>query len=169
MFESTLTELLYGKGAHANPIGCIEDLPPNLASRTIEGYPHSIWQLVNHMNYWMDYELHRIAGACPAYPEHASAGWLPNSAPPTDTDWSKAVSLFRDLIAKLAELAHSGTQALSRPRAASPALLDRRRHPLATCVPQFLSHRPNRDAPPPPERLATQSRRRHLVAGITAK
>ena len=114
MFESTLTELLYGKGAHANPIGCVEDLPPNLASRTIEGYPHSIWQLVNHMNYWMDYELRRIAGACPTYPEHASASWLPNSAPPTDADWSKAVSLFRDLIAKLAELAHSGTQALSR-------------------------------------------------------
>jgi uncharacterized damage-inducible protein DinB len=114
MFESTLTELLYGKGAHANPIGCVEDLPANLASRTIEGFPHSIWQLVNHMNYWMDYELHRIAGACPTYPEHASGSWLPNSAPTTDADWTQGVARFRDLITRLAELAKSGTQSLSR-------------------------------------------------------
>jgi uncharacterized damage-inducible protein DinB len=62
----------------------------------------------------MEYELHRIAGACPAYPEHASASWLPNSAPPGEADWTKAVARFRELIARLAEVAHSGTQALSR-------------------------------------------------------
>ena len=100
MFESTLIELLYGKGAHANPIACVEDLSADLAARTIDGFPHSIWQLVNHMNYWMDYELHRIAGACPPYPEHASASWLPESAPPTEADWTQAVSRFRDLIAR---------------------------------------------------------------------
>ena len=114
MFESTLTELLYGKGAHANPIACVEDLPANLASRKIEGFPHSIYQLVDHMNYWMDYELHRIAGASRPYPEHASASWLPGSAPPSDADWTQAVARFRDLVAKLVELAKSGTQSLSR-------------------------------------------------------
>jgi uncharacterized damage-inducible protein DinB len=114
MFESTLTELLYGKGAHANPIACVEDLPAIVASRTIDGFPHSIWQLLNHMNYWMDYELHRIAGACPTYPEHASGSWLPNSPAPTDADWTQAVARFRDLITRLAELAKSGTQSLSR-------------------------------------------------------
>ena len=114
MFESALTELLYGKGAHANPIACIEDLPRNLASRTIDGFPHSIWQLVSHMNYWMDFELHRIAGTCPTYPEHASASWLPNSVSASDADWKQAVSQFRDLVAKLAGLAKSGAQSLAR-------------------------------------------------------
>jgi uncharacterized damage-inducible protein DinB len=114
MFESVLSELLYGKGAHANPVACVEDLSAILASRTLDGFPHSTWQLVNHMNYWMDYELHRIAGACPAYPEHASASWLPNSAPAAEADWANAVARFRELIARLAEVAHSGTQALSR-------------------------------------------------------
>ncbi len=114
MFESTLTELLYGKGAHANPVDCVEDLPAGLASRTIQGFPHSIWQLVSHMNYWMDYELHRIAGACAPYPEHASASWLPESTPPTEADWTQAVTRFRELIARFADLAISGTQSLSR-------------------------------------------------------
>jgi uncharacterized damage-inducible protein DinB len=114
MFETTLTELLHGKGAHADPIACLEDLSIHLASRTIDGFPHSIWQLVSHMNFWMDYELHRIAGGAPAYPEHASASWHPSSAPPTQAAWTQAVSEFRDLIGKLTELAKSGTQSLSR-------------------------------------------------------
>jgi uncharacterized damage-inducible protein DinB len=114
MFETTLTELLYGKGAHASPIACIEDLSANLASRTIVGFPHSIWQLVSHMNYWMNYELHRIAGAPPEYPEHAAGSWLPGSAPPAETDWAQAVAQCRDLLAKCGELAKSGTQSLSR-------------------------------------------------------
>ena len=114
MFETTLTELLNGKGAHADPIACIEDLSTDLASRTIDGFPHSIWQLVSHMNFWMDYELHRIAGGAPTYPDHASGSWLPNSTPPTEAAWTQAVSEFRDLIGRLIELAKSSTQSLSR-------------------------------------------------------
>jgi uncharacterized damage-inducible protein DinB len=114
MFETTLTELLYGKGAHAHPIACIEGLPANLASRTIDGFPHSIWQIVNHMNYWMNYELQRIAGAPREYPEHAAASWLADSAPPAESDWVQAVAQCRDLLAKSAELANSGTQSLLR-------------------------------------------------------
>jgi uncharacterized damage-inducible protein DinB len=140
MFESTLTELLYGKGAHADPIGCVEDLSANLASRTLDGFPHSIYQLVNHMNYWMDYELHRIAGACPAYPEHASASWLPNSVPATDADWTKAVALLRDLIGKLAELAHSGTQALSREVPAAGSQQAQRSSTVGAILWQVASH-----------------------------
>jgi uncharacterized damage-inducible protein DinB len=114
MFETTLTELLHGKASHADPIACIEDLPANLAARTINGFPHSIWQLVSHMNYWMDYELHRIAGAATTYPEHASHSWLPNSAPPNDAAWTQTINQFRDLIARFADLAKSSTQSLSR-------------------------------------------------------
>ncbi len=60
-----LTELLHGKGAHADPMACIEDLSAELAARHVEGFPHSIGQLVFHMNYWMDYELRRIRGEKP--------------------------------------------------------------------------------------------------------
>ena len=68
----TLTELLHGKGSHADPIACVEDISAELAARQVAGFPHSIGQLVFHMNYWMDYELRRIRGQRPAYPEHNS-------------------------------------------------------------------------------------------------
>jgi hypothetical protein len=61
MMERALTELLYGKGAHANPLACVEDVPLELAGRRVEGFPHSIGQLVAHMNYWMEYEVRRMA------------------------------------------------------------------------------------------------------------
>jgi hypothetical protein len=71
MMDSTYRWLLRGKGAHADPIAILADVPASAAGRLMEGYPHSIWQMVGHMNYWMQYELERIAGKKPHYPEHA--------------------------------------------------------------------------------------------------
>jgi uncharacterized damage-inducible protein DinB len=72
MSSRALTELLRGRGAHVDPLACVEDLSDELAARQVAGFPHSVGQLVFHMNYWMDYELRRIRGERPAYPTHAS-------------------------------------------------------------------------------------------------
>jgi uncharacterized damage-inducible protein DinB len=63
--SQSLIELLRGKGAHVDPIGCVEDLATELAERRIAGFPHSVADLVFHMNYWMNYELKRIRGQKP--------------------------------------------------------------------------------------------------------
>ncbi len=114
MPERTLIELLYGKGAHANPVACVEDVSTELAGRLVDGFPHSLWQLVSHMNYWMDYELKRMRNEAPPYPEHAAGSWRADSAPPNETHWKEAVSSIADLIGKLAALAESDPQVLSR-------------------------------------------------------
>ncbi len=114
MSERTLIELLHGKGAHANPIACVEDLSADLAGRTADGFPHSTWQLLSHMNYRMDYEIRRIAGNPPPYPEHATGSWLPDSAPASETHWNGAVARFRNLLETLAGIAQSDQQELSR-------------------------------------------------------
>ena len=72
MSQRALTELFRGKGAHVDPVACVEDISAEVAARQVAGVPHSIGQLVFHMNYWMDYELRRIRGERPAYPEHNS-------------------------------------------------------------------------------------------------
>jgi uncharacterized damage-inducible protein DinB len=114
MTEGTLVELLYGRAAHANPIACVEDLSADLAARTVDGFPHSTWQLLSHMNYWMDYELQRIAGHAPPYPEHSSGSWLPDSAPRSEADWAAAIAHLRKLLDALAALAQSDAQELGR-------------------------------------------------------
>jgi uncharacterized damage-inducible protein DinB len=114
MSEPVLIELFRGKGVHANPVACVEDLSPALAARTIDGFPHSVWQLLSHMNYWMNYEIQRIAGHPPAYPEHAAGSWLPDPTPPNEVAWASAVTRFRELIDAAIHLAQSDSVTLSR-------------------------------------------------------
>lgn len=114
MAERGLIELLYGKGSHANPIACVEDVPPALAGRRVEGFPHSIWQLVGHLNYWMDYEMRRIRGEAPKYPEHSGKDWPADTAPGDEQEWKKAVSLFGESLGKLAALAAASPEELAR-------------------------------------------------------
>ncbi|HEX4545331.1 MAG TPA: DinB family protein [Candidatus Acidoferrum sp.] len=114
MSERALIELLYGKGAHANPLACVEDASVELAGRAVEGFPHSIWQMVGHMNYWIDYELMRIRREAPSYPEHSGQDWPASSAPGGEQEWKKAVSQFGELIGRLAVLAGASQKESTR-------------------------------------------------------
>ncbi len=112
MSDRDFDEWLHGKGAHADPVACIEDVPAKMAGKKIDGFPHSIWQLVSHMNFWMDYEIKRIADAAPPYPEHASLSWPTEGTPPSEKHWSDAKITFSALLQKLSTLAQSPPDAL---------------------------------------------------------
>jgi uncharacterized damage-inducible protein DinB len=113
MSSRALTELLHGKGAHADPVACVEDLSAELAARHAQGFPHSIAQLVFHMNYWMDYELRRIRGQRPPYPEHNSESFP--TAPLMDPEeWDRTIKHLVTLLSDCAALANSSQQELDR-------------------------------------------------------
>src|SRR5277367_7178062 len=122
MGDTTLRELVYGQGAHVDPVACVEDLSAELASRTVAGYPHSIWQIVEHMNYWMHYDLGKIAGENRPYPNKAIESWPahpnpatdPASDPVTDEQWRASTNRFANLLARIAQLAESDEAALAR-------------------------------------------------------
>jgi uncharacterized damage-inducible protein DinB len=109
-----VVELLYGKGAHVDPVALVQDVSFESCARTVSGFPHSIWQIVWHMDYWMDYELRRIQGDRPVYPAHASASWPLETAPENDSEWGKAAARFCTLIDELALLAETGEETLNR-------------------------------------------------------
>src|SRR5215831_10609748 len=105
MSQRALTELLHGKGSHVDAVACLGDLSFELAVQTAAGFPHCIGQLVFHMNYWMDYELRRIRGQKPKYPEHNAesfppAGWLSD-----EKEWDRLRGQFGTLVDELATLA----------------------------------------------------------------
>jgi len=114
MSQRALTELLRGKGAHADPIACVEDISAELAARQVAGFPHSIGQLVFHINYWMEYELRRIRGLRPPYPEH-SAGSFPAAPSPVDAEeWERSRTRLVNLLGEFAALAKSSPRELQR-------------------------------------------------------
>jgi uncharacterized damage-inducible protein DinB len=114
MSSRELTELLHGKGAHADPLACVEDLPAELAARHAEGFPHSIGQLVFHMNYWMDYELRRIRGEKPAYPEHSSESFPPAPSPADAQDWDRLQKHFAAFLVDFTTMADSSSVEMRR-------------------------------------------------------
>jgi uncharacterized damage-inducible protein DinB len=113
MSSRALIELLRGKGAHADPVACVEDLSIELASRHVQGFPHSIAQLIFHMNYWMDHELRRIRGQKPAYPEHNSESF-PIASSTDPEEWDRTRKHLVTLLSDLANLANSSRQELDR-------------------------------------------------------
>jgi uncharacterized damage-inducible protein DinB len=114
MSSRALTELLRGKGSHADPVACVEDLSAVLAGRTVADFPHSIGQLVFHMNYWMDYEVRRIRGERPAYPEHSSESFPPSPSPADAQDWDRLRKRFAGLLADFTALAKSSPEEMQR-------------------------------------------------------
>jgi uncharacterized damage-inducible protein DinB len=114
MPSDALIELLRGKGAHADPVACVEGLSAELAARKIAGFPHSIAHLVFHMNYWMDYDLRRIAGERPPYPTHNAESFPSGAAPADAQEWEGLKERFAALITDSAALASSSGQELER-------------------------------------------------------
>jgi uncharacterized damage-inducible protein DinB len=109
-----LAELLRGTGAHADPIACIEDVSRELAARKLEGFPHSIRDLVFHMNYWMDYDLRRVAGEHPPYPTHNAESFPSNAGPKNAKEWDALTKRFAALINQSVAFADSSPQELTR-------------------------------------------------------
>ena len=114
MGDTTLRELVYGRGAHLDPVACVEDISAAVATRTVEGYPHSIWQIVEHMNYWMEYDLRKVSGENPPYPEKAIESWLAPPNPADEKQWQATTRRFESLLAQVAELSQSDPATLER-------------------------------------------------------
>ncbi len=114
MSTQAMIELLRGRGAHADPLACVEDISAELAARRVENFPHSIAELVFHMNYWMDYELRRIGGEKPKYPEHNAESFPPAPSPADEKAWERLRRDFAWFLAEFAELAESPRAELDR-------------------------------------------------------
>lgn len=114
MTERVLKELLRGKGAHADPLACIEDISAELAARSIPRFPHSIGQIVFHMNYWMNYDLRRIRVEKPPYPAHAAESWPEAASPRDGQDWDRLRRDFAWFLAEYAKLGESSSTELAR-------------------------------------------------------
>lgn len=114
MLHQALTELFRGKGAHADPMACVEDLSAELAAEQVRGFPHSIADLVFHLNYWMRYELRRIGGEKPKYPEHNAESFPPKPFAGREGEWARLRNDFAGLLAAFAEHTQSSEAELSR-------------------------------------------------------
>lgn len=59
-----------------------------------EGFPHSIWELIFHMNYWQDYMLDLLNGDTPKSENPDDESWPDSSSPESEEEWDAAVAYF---------------------------------------------------------------------------
>ena len=70
-------ELLTETLAYMAPAKALEALPTEVAERQLPGAPHSIAEIVAHMNFWQNWFLERAQGIPSPMAAHAAEGWPP--------------------------------------------------------------------------------------------
>jgi len=98
---ATVDRFLYGESGHVHLLDALEGLDVELVGARIEHFPHTMFQIVEHMRFWQDISLARIRGETAKIPEHAADGWLAPPQPTAEMTWSASL---RALTAGLREL-----------------------------------------------------------------
>jgi len=99
-----LRKILSWEDAHAGFDAAVADVPPALRGVAPKGFPHTPWQLLEHMRICQ----HDILDFCrnPAYVElRMEDYWPPSAEPHTAKAWRESVAAFRRDRAQLVELA----------------------------------------------------------------
>ena len=100
-----LRRILSWQDAHVGFEKSVEGLKPNLRGVRVEGFPHSAWELVEHMRITQ----YDILDFCrnPKYKEITWPDdyWPSSAEPPSATAWDESVSAFRADRAALEALA----------------------------------------------------------------
>jgi hypothetical protein len=117
--------LLDCQSAHASFDAALAGFPPKLRGATVNGIPHSAWQLLEHLRLGQ----HDILEYC-TKPKHKSpqwpAGfWPPFADPPSRAAWDKSVRGFRADLRAMKRLVrlHAGTLLEPIPHASDVTLL----------------------------------------------
>ena len=103
--RAQLKRILSWQDAHVGFEKTVEGLAPKLRGKRVEGFPHSPWELVEHLRITQ----HDILDFCrnPKYEELTwpEDYWPKSPEPPSERAWDEAISAFREDRAALEALA----------------------------------------------------------------
>lgn len=103
-FRKLLADALTWREAHATFDDAVNDFPPALRGRRVEGFPHSAWELVEHLRR----AQHDLLDFCrnPQYEKlrWPDDYWPPEPAPSGDAAWEESVEAYRQDRAGLQEM-----------------------------------------------------------------
>jgi len=112
-------DLLVSPIEYLAPEKLLDGLTGAQAAERIGNAPHTIVEIVAHLDFWQDWFLRRCRGECTPIPQHAADGWP--AADADDWDWVRG-SFLAGLVA-VAELEGQGAQRVE-PEIEFPAMAE---------------------------------------------
>lgn len=90
-FGQALVKSLVGERGHIPIARALPDITLELAGQQIDVLPYTIYQLVQHMNYWQDFMLAHLEGGNPQRPGSVQESWPDESAPADEAALRNAI------------------------------------------------------------------------------
>ncbi|HEX6811648.1 MAG TPA: DinB family protein [Planctomycetota bacterium] len=90
--REAMVRQLHGAPSHKHLLHSLEGIDAARAGQLVGRSPHSIFQVLRHMQYWLDITLQRLDGR-PQRPAAAALGWA-SPAAPREGEWADAVAMF---------------------------------------------------------------------------
>lgn len=93
MYE-ILINALKGVNAHISPEKVLEDLNIETAGKEINNSPHTIWQILKHINYWQYKFISYIKDESTPRSLTAKEGWSFPSSPANNEELEREIKIF---------------------------------------------------------------------------
>jgi hypothetical protein len=106
---TTLEKVLLAKAPFAKPANIIEGIPFRLVTVRPHGLPHSLYEELWHLNYWLQFSWADIRGESPKLPAHSTEGFPSDNDTLIETTWQKLLDEVREGLDGLAVLARDET------------------------------------------------------------
>jgi hypothetical protein len=84
---TTLEQILIAKAAYAEPKNIIAGIPFELATVRPHGLPHSLYEELWHIDYWLSFSLALLRGENPVLPAHSLEGFPTDNGVLSETSW----------------------------------------------------------------------------------
>lgn len=100
-----LQNVLFGKAAFAKPENIITGIPLQFATVRPNGLPHSLYEELWHINYWLQFSLADIRGEQPKLPPHSAEAFPTDKAGLNEVAWQNLVDGVLETLKAVAALA----------------------------------------------------------------
>src|SRR5688500_14476638 len=100
-----LRRILAWQDAHVGFEKSVEGLAAKHRGVRVDGFPHSAWEIVEHLRFTQRDILDFCRDPSYAEPKWPDDYWPPSAEPPSDAAWDQSIAAFREDRAALEELA----------------------------------------------------------------
>ncbi len=107
---NSLQNVLIAKAAFAKPENIIGGIPLELATVRPHGLPHSLYEELWHIDYWLRFSLALIRGENPALPVHSAEAFPTDNETLNETAWQKLIEGVLEGLNTLAVMSQNETE-----------------------------------------------------------